>query len=219
MNAMPWGAMLRTGMNAVPDLLMGLAFLATWLEPTALGSNMLKYFIMLMLLEFITIHSAAFMAFAIISGTSKIAKILRVIGLGLFYSLFIWGYTFSEGELWPLAAFWLMILNRIFSVLFGESDASGKQMVLIVSWAWGVFWYLMAIFIAALAPLPAFGWTEEYVKSLSGSSSGLWFETPQSLMAAGFIYFTAVGIFELYSDTIGAKLSTGQKPAAGNSPS
>jgi hypothetical protein len=213
MNTIPFGMIVRTGLNSAPDLIMALAFLATWLEPNALGSNMQRYFVTIMLLEFITIHSAAFMAFAIIAGNSKIKKILRVIGLGAFYSLFIWSFTGSEGEVWPLAAFWLMILNRIFSVLFGEADALGKQMALMASWGWGVFWYLIAVFFTTLIPMPAFGWTEEHVKSLSGAASGLWFDTPQSLLAAGFIYFTAVGLFEIYSEKIAAKFSQDPRPS------
>ncbi len=196
-------------MNATPDLVMGLAFLATWIEPTALGSNMHIYFVTIMLLEFITIHSAAFMAFAIISGTSKIKKIIRVIGLGIFYSLFISAFTAGNSGIWPLYAFWLMILNRIFSVIFGETEAATQQVVLMFSWGWGVFCYLIAIFFTSMVPLPAFGWTEEYVKGLTGSASGLWFDTPQALMAAGFLYFTSVGIFELYGTKLASKVTQG----------
>ncbi|MFZ4620846.1 MAG: hypothetical protein ACOYNS_09815 [Bacteroidota bacterium] len=216
MKELTFGAMIKTGMNATPDLVMGLAFLATWIEPTALGSNMQKYFVTIMLLEFITIHSAAFMAFAIIAGNSKIKKILRVIGLGIFYSMFIWAFTVNDGELWPMYAFWLMILNRIFSVLFGESEGGSQQIMLMFNWGWGVFCYLIAIFFTSLVPLPAFGWTPEYVKGLTGSASGLWFDTPQSLMAAGFLYFTAVGIFELYSPKLASKVTMGSnKPLLG----
>lgn len=212
MKMMPPMMLFKTAVNSTPDLLMALAFLATWIEPEALGSNMQSYFVTIMLLEFITIHSAAFMAFAIIAGNSKIKKIIRVIGLGIFYSLFIWAFTASQGETWPFVAFWLMILNRIFSVLFGESNALGKQMVLMVSWGWGVFWYLIAIFLSVLIPLPVLGWTEEHVKSISGAASGLWFDTPQALFAAGFIYFTAVGLFELYSEKFAAKFSMDMSP-------
>lgn len=210
MSTMSPGMVFRTVVNSSPDLIMALAFLATWIEPNALGSNMQSYFVTIMLLEFITIHSAAFMAFAIIAGNSKIKKIIRVIGLGIFYSLFIWGFTATQGEMWPFVAFWLMILNRIFSVLFGESNALGKQMVLMVSWGWGVFWYLIAIFFTVLVPLPVFGWTEEHLKNITGAASGLWFDSPQSLMAAGFIYFTAVGLFELYSEKFATKFSMDQ---------
>ena len=199
MKDIPFLTIVRTGVNATPDLLMGLAFLATWIEPTALGPNMFTYCSTIMLLEFITIHSAGFMGFALLSGTSKIGKVLRAVGLGLFYSLFIWAFTADSGETWPLYAFWMLVLNRILSVLFEDSAEGSQQTLLMISWAWNVFCYLIGIFFTTFIALPRFGWTEEVTKQLGGKASGLWFESPQSLMAAGFLYFTAVGIFELYA--------------------
>lgn len=211
MNGLTIPPVVRSGLNASPDLIMGLAFLATWIEPTALGSDMHKYFVTIMLLEFMTIHSAAFMAFAIIAGTSKFKKFLRVIGLGVFYSLFIIAFTADQGEYWPLIAFWLMILNRIFTMLFDDSEPLGRYAVMTASWAWGVFCYIMAIAFTTILPLPAFGWTFEYLATISGNASGLWFDTPQALMAAGFLYFSAVALFELYSHRIVAKISIDPK--------
>ena len=199
MKEIPFLTVVRTGLNATPDLLMGLAFLATWIEPTAIGPNMFTYCSTIMLLEFITIHSAGFMGLALITGTSKIGKVLRAVGLGCFYSLFIWAFTVSGGESWPMVAFWLLVLNRILSVLLEDNADGSQQMFLMMSWGWNVFCYVIGIFLTTFIALPRFGWTEEMTKQLGGKASGLWFESPQSLMAAGFLYFTAVGIFELYA--------------------
>lgn len=207
MKLLTFQAGIKNGFSAAPDVMMGLAFLATWIVPDALGGNMHEYFITIMLLEFITIHSAGFMAWAIIDGTSKMIKILRVIGLGIFYSLFITAFTVSNGEWWPLWTFWLLIVNRIMTVLFSDESDGPRQVVLMTSWGWGVFCFVAAIMITVLLPVPAFGWTGEALKHLKFSGKGLWFDNPQSLMAAGFLYYTAVAWFELKSDKIAAKFA------------
>jgi len=199
---------MKSGLTAGPDLIMGLAFLATWIEPTALGEDMQIYFFMIMLLEFITIHSAAFMGWAIFVGTSKLMKVLRVIGLGLFYSLFVWAFASANNELWALGAFWLLVLNRIMAVLFGDGNSASFQMALVANWGIGVFCYVMVIMIALFLPIPKFGWTNEYVQQLTMPRAGLCFEDTQSMLATGFLYFSAVGIVELYSYKLTAKFST-----------
>lgn len=198
---------LKNSISATPDFVMGLAFLATWIEPTAIGGNMHTYFLMIMLLEFITIHSAGFMAWAIVAGTTKFKKSVQVIGLGIFYSLFIVAFTFMYGEWWPLGAFWLLVANRIMSVFLGDGNDTSRQIGLMLSWAWSVFCYVISIMITVALPMPEFGWTKEYVSRLTFSGGGLWFDTPQSLLAAGFLYFTSVAIFELYGHKLTAKFA------------
>ncbi len=200
--ALPTG--VKNGISATPDFIMGLAFLVTWIEPTAIGGNMHTYFLLIMLLEFITIHSAGFMAWAIFADASKFKRFARVIGLGMFYSLFIAAFSLMYGEWWPLGAFWLLVANRIMSALLGDGNDATRQIGLLASWAWSVFCYVLSIMITVVLPMPEFGWTKEYVSRLTFSGGGLWFENPQSLLAAGFLYFTSVAIFELY----GHKLTT-----------
>jgi len=207
MNGFSLPIWMKSGLTAGPDLIMGLAFLVTWIEPKALGENMQIYFLMIMFLEFITIHSAAFMGWAIIAGTSKFIKILRAIGLGMFYSLFVWTFALPNNEMWALSAFWLLVLNRIMAVLFGDENTATHQAMLMANWGMSVFCYVLSIFVTVFLPIPAFGWTSEYIQHLTTSGAGLWFEDPQSMLAAGFLYFFVVGVFELYSPKITEKLS------------
>lgn len=198
---------LKNTMDASPDFIMALAFLATWIEPTALGNNMLNYFSLIMLLEFIIIHSAGFMGFAIISGKTIFQKISRVIGLGLFYSLFVWAFCASTGETWPMAAFWILLLNRILGGIFEKESETTFQTVVMVRWGWSVFCYLISIAFSAMMPIPRFGWSDEIVQQLGSGGKGLWLEQPHTLLAAGFFYFLLISIFEMYGHRVTVKFA------------
>ncbi len=195
---------VKNGISASPDFLMALAFLVTWIEPTALGNDMLKYFMLIMLLEFITIHSAGFLGVAIITGKTTFQKIIRIIGLGILYSIFIGAFSMQAGDLWPLGAFWLLLLNRIMAVLFSTPSESSFQIVVMVNWAWSVFCYLISIMFSIILPLPWLGWNSEIAKHMGPGWEGLWFDQPHTLLAAGFFYFMLTGFFEMYSHKITA---------------
>lgn len=207
MKMIPLPIHLKNGISASPDFLMALAFFATWIDPTALGNDMLNYCMLIMLLEFITIHSAGFLGFAILLGKSKFQKILRVIGLGLLYSIFIWAFSGSSGEFWPLLTFWFLLLNRILGVLLGDDSSYSLKGVIIIRWAWSIFCFLMSIMITALLPIPQFGWSNTAVNSIPSTGSGLWIDEPQTLLAAGCIYFLSIGIFEMFSHLLTGKFA------------
>lgn len=190
---------VRRSVASSPNVILALAFFVTWVEPEALGAGMHRYFTMVLLLEFITIHSAAFMMWALLAGERVLAKILRAVALGLFYTLFILAFTADGGEQWPLAAFWLLVLNRIMTFVAGEGDEAARITLATASWVWSIFWYIAAVALSVMLPMPRFGWTSEYLALHPLPGKGLWFEDPQSLMAGGFIYFTAMALFDLYS--------------------
>ncbi len=197
---------LRSAVSSTPGLLMGLAFLVTWIEPEAIGENMVSYFSVIMMLEFLTIHSAAFMGWALIGGKNAFNKTVIVLGLGAFYSIFV--YIFSPpGEWWPLGAFWLLVLHRLATGLFGKQSDQNKRKHMTVAWGWSVFWYVISVVFAVMLPLPAFGWTADTVATLTATGPMLWFEDPQSLFAAGWLYFTAVGLFEFFGGRLTEKFS------------
>ncbi len=186
---------------------MALAFLATWIEPTALGDGMMKYFALIMLMEFITIHSAGFLGFVIISGKTKFQKISRVIGLGIFYSFFISSFTMPSGELWPLVTFWLLLFNRILGVLVGETSETSLQIIVIARWTWSLFCYVISMVISMKLPMPQFGWVDGISQQMGPGGAGIWYEQPHTLLAAGFMYFLLASIFEMYSHRLTATFS------------
>lgn len=207
MNVMPVSPVIRNSISAAPDLIMGLGFLVSWIDPNAGGEHTLHLYATIMTLEFFTIHSTAFLLFALFIGTSFLKKIVRTILIGSFYTVFMWSFCIQEGVWWPLWTFWLLILNRMMSVLIGENTKAFRQIAMLAMWGWSVVCYILAIVVTFVLPLPVWGWTNEYIRSLPKNAGGIWFAEPQTLFAAGFLYFTSVAVFELKAGNIMKKFS------------
>ena len=167
-----------------------------WIDPQRFGDQSVKYFMYVMLLEFIVVHSTVFLGHLRLMPWSRAKKTRSFVGLVLFYSLFAGGFALACGKPWPLLAFWGLSLAKFPSVvldpLSGEQGESGKQ-------AWAVMGaaYVLGAFITTLLPVPRLGITREIVTQQAFTSSGLWPEQPHRVIAFGVLYFTALGVFEL----------------------
>lgn len=181
--------------SSVPDFLMGLAFLVTWIEPTAIGDDMVSYLFQVMLVEFIIIHSAGFMGAIIYNDEPKAKKIKFLLGLSLFYLVFILGFSLGFRSWWPLIAFGGLMFNRLMSVLTGQAEEGKENEFVKNMWGINVFCYLVSVFTAILLPLPELGVTSENLSHLN--MSGDFVDEPHKMMAWGFLYFTFVGYFEM----------------------
>jgi hypothetical protein len=182
-------------LSSIPDFLMGLAFLATWIDPTSLGDDMVSYMFQVMLLEFIIIHSAGFMSGVIYGNSPRAQKIKIIIGLGLFYTLFVAGFAVGFNSWWPVIAFWGLMFNRMMSVLTGQTETGKENEFVKNLWGLNVFCYLVSIFVVIFLPLPALGVSSSDLSHLN--MSGDFVDQPEKMMAWGFLYFSMVGWFEL----------------------
>ena len=181
---------------ALPDLALGGVFLVAWIEPVLIGVERIREGLLLMLLEFIVIHSAAFMGTAAWGDRPPGKKATFVIGLGLFYTLFVAGFALAFSTWWPLIAFWGLTLNRLLGALIGQGEGDEKMLVQ-RGWATSTLFYLMAVFSTVFIPYPRLGVTPEVLAQVDLPGTGLWIDRPWSVMAAGFLYFTACGLSEL----------------------
>lgn len=196
--------------SSIPDFMMGFAFLATWVDPKALGEDMVSYLFQVMILEFIIIHSAGFMSVVIFGQYPRGKKIGILLGMGLFYTLFVAGFAVGFNSWWPVIAFWGLMFNRMLSVLTGQAGQGKGDDFVKSMWAATVVCYLVSVFAAILLPLPALGVSPEDLAHLD--ISGDFVDEPHRMLAWGFLYFTFVGLFELYSEKFTTKI-TGGDPA------
>ncbi len=186
-------------LSALPDFVLGASFLAAWIAPDQLPVTALRWLFLAVLMEFIIIHSSAFAGQVIVSGDARGRKVLRLIGLGLFYTLFAAGFALAFQSAGPLVAFWSLMLNRMTGVLFGQAPAGEEKSLIQRGWAGGVVCYLFACGASVVVPWPALGITDEVKARLALPSSGLWVEQPWRVYAAGFLYFTGIALLELDS--------------------
>lgn len=182
---------------AIPDLALGAAFLLVWLAPSPFGPNVLANLTLIMLLEFIIMHSSAFMGTVMFKPGPRKAKLHALLGLAGFYTLFVGGFSLGFKTAWPLVSFWLLSLNRMMGVLVGNAPRGEEQAFVRRSWAASAIAYLFGAFATVLLPVPRLGLTEAVVAAQDRIGSGLWVDQPHRLVAFGFLYFTAVGLSEL----------------------
>jgi len=195
---MPGRITLAATVAAAPDLLFAGVFLATWIVPTALGAQMVGYLMLTMLLEFVIMHSSGIMGTTAYGPLPGGRKTLAVVGLGLFYSLFVLGFCLAFGTWWPFVAFWTLTGNRLLGALIGQAPEGEEKRFVQQGWAVAALAYLVLAFFTTLVPMPALGITPEVVAGQHLPGSGLWVDQPQRVIAFGFLYFAAVGVSELH---------------------
>ena len=148
-----------------------------------------------MVLEFIIIHSSGFMSVVIYGNSPKVQKIKVVLGLGLFYFLFVGGFAFSFKSWWPVIAFGGLMFNRMMSILTGQAEAGKEYEFVKNMWGMHIFCYLISVFAVIFIPLPALGVSQNDLSHLN--ISGDFVDHPEKMMAWGFLYFSLIGWFEL----------------------
>jgi hypothetical protein len=182
---------------AVPDVALGLTLLVTWFAPFAMGPSTLSHAALLMVLEFIVIHSSAFMGLALFGDVGALHKTATVVGLGLFYSIFLVAFAYTQDQWWPVWAFSGLTANRLLNALFfkGSADAARRRMQ--QQWATSALLYVLWVIATAIVPLPAFGLTVDFVRESGIKGAGLWVHHPESLMVARAGYFLSQAYYEL----------------------
>jgi hypothetical protein len=185
-------------LSALPDLGLAGVFLATWIAPRWLGVDRIGHLLLVMLLEFIVVHSAGFMGVAALADHPRFSRATSILGLGAFYTLFVGGFALGFKTWWPLVAFWGLTLNRLLSVIIGPRPKGEAERIVRAGWAVGAMAYLGAVFLTTPFPVPRLGVTRAVVEAAHLPGSGLWIDEPHRVLAAGFLYFLIVGISEVF---------------------
>lgn len=184
---------------ALPDFGLAALFLATWIAPDLVGAHRIGTLLLVMLLEFIVVHSAGFMGAAAFGEGGRAQRLTWILGLGVFYTVFVGAFGAAFGTWWPLGAFWALVLNRLLGVLVGQVPSDEGKMLIMRGWAVSVMAYLGAVFATVLLPVPELGIDARVRAAANLSGGGLWIDEPQRVIAAGFLYFTVLGLSELAS--------------------
>lgn len=200
---------------AIPDLLLAGTALVTWIDPAILGAEKVHYFVLLMLLEFIVVHSAGFMGVVAYGKASRAARGAAMLGFALFYTLFVGAFSLSFHEWWPLIAFWVLVINRLAGALLGQASDENTRGLVRAGWAAGVAFYLLAAFATILIPIPTLGITPEVVAAQHFPGSGLWIEQPWRTVAMATLYFGLQGWWSLVGYRRVERLAGGAGRAGG----
>jgi hypothetical protein len=183
---------------SAPDVALAVIYLVVWIAPDLAPRGTASWLMFGMMLEFIIIHSSAFMGTIAFSNAPPRARALTMIGLGGFYTLFVGSIALITKSLWPLVSFWLLLINRVLGVLLGQSPKGEEKRFIAVGWGVSVLFYLAGAFITTLFPIPHLGVTPSVVDSFDLPGSGLWVEQPHRVLAFGFLYYAGIAVSEAF---------------------
>jgi hypothetical protein len=180
--------LLRRFFAALPDAISASVFVAAWLYPLRWGTPLVGNLVLVMLLEFLLVHSSGFLGMTMLDDSaSRLRKTLVVLGFGVFYMAFVLAFAFIFERTWAIAAFSWLLVSKLATIWFGPGTADSERQQAL--WGVSVVCYVLGAFVTAIAPLPRFGITPEVVGQLGLPGSGLWVEQPHTVMAFGALYF------------------------------
>jgi hypothetical protein len=187
----------RIGPSLSNFALAGL-FLVTWLDPGRLGAGAVAYAVLLMLLEFVVMHSSAFLGSASFAPGPRRARVVALLGLSAFYFVFVAGFALAFGSWWPVTSFLVLTVNRILAYVAAALPSGEEQIAIQRGLAASALLYLSGAFVTVFLPIPRLGITAGWLAAHPLPSSGLWVEEPQRPVVFGLLYFTALGVSEWF---------------------
>lgn len=178
---------------AIPDVVTAAAYLCAWIAPLQFGDGVVKSLMLMLLMEFLVVHSGGFIGLTVLSETvSRRAKTAAITGFGAFYLLFAGAFSLAFHSWWPVASFcWLLAAKfaQVWLAPLPRADEAQRQTTL---WGLSVVAYLAAVFAGIVLPVPALGVSAAIIPQLGLSGGGLWIDRPQTALASGMLYFAAL---------------------------
>ena len=197
----PLKTVLRLLWSGGMDVWFALVFLITWIAPGTFGARTVHHLTFVMVLEFIIVHASGFMGALANRESIRSVRAGQFFGLITLYTVFALSFSSMYGNLWPLFAFWTLMLSRFPAVVLRPPDFNG-QFVLMANWAGMVFLYVMGVFLTAVAPIPRLGVTPEVVALQEFGIGGLWPEEPHRALAFGTLYFTGLAVLAVINEAV-----------------
>ena len=177
-------------LSAVPDAVNATLFLLAWLAPTLIGPHWIKTMMLVMLFEFICIHSSAFMmGIGEQKSMSRVQRSLAMLGLGTVYLGLAAAFSLIFEAWWPVFAFLWLLLGKIVALWSHQGTTPHYGQFV---WAMSTGLFIAAVVLGAVIPFPALMITEEVRAQAAIPGSGLWVDNPQRMLASGAAYFGAM---------------------------
>jgi hypothetical protein len=146
--------------HALPDAITASIFLYAWLAPLAWRKTLVGELMLVMLVEFILIHSAPFLGNIVLASNLPMKKRLKVFaGFTAFYSLFIGAFALGFKSWLPVIAFAWLISAKLVSLVPGSQHSERDRQRMRGYWAVSAGYYLLAVFATLFLPMPEFGIT------------------------------------------------------------
>ena len=182
--------------SAIPYFLLVVTLIRVWVAPMSVDhGRWVPFAVGLMCLEFVVLHSGAFMGALAVGDVPTRRKVMAFLALAALYGLFALGFSLAIGTWSLMRIYGLLMAGRFLTVMAASSE--GKVLLILRSGV-GVAAYLASVFLTLFVPIPSGGISYAVLDEVyPDRGSGVWEQNPEVAIAAGVIYFTALGVFEL----------------------
>lgn len=179
--------------NALPDTVTSATFLCAWIAPGLIGYDRVRDLLLLMLIEFIVMHSGAFTSVTLgAENVSRTKRALSLAGLTAFYLMFVLGFSLAFGSTWPIWGFLWLFVSRFLLLFTSSAQMTTKMQRMFGGWIVSAIAYLGGVFATIILPLPRLGITPQAIAAMHLPGTGLWVEKPWTVLAFGTLYFAVL---------------------------
>lgn len=184
--------------HSLPDAVTAGIFLYAWIAPFHWRETLVAELLLVMVVEFILIHSAPFLGSIVLASTATLqTRLMLFAGLTTFYGLFISAYAYAFESWMPVIAFAWLISAKLVSIASDRQHNNHQKLRMRGYWAASFGYYLLAVFATALIPFPELGITRYGSAYGISGDSGAWVRHPHTVIAAGFLYFGLLAVTKL----------------------
>lgn len=182
--------------GGLPLLAVSAILLKIWIDPLSVaGGDWVMLGAMIIMVEFLLLHSGAFMAVGPVVCRKTVHQVAWFFGFGALYAGFFIGVAVWVGKayvVWLLAG---VMLSRLLTLLILR-DKRGTLLMLQRS-AFGIMILLLSMFVVFI-PFPELGISESIRQQIFGRPSDMLSEHPERFLAWGVTYFTLTGMIETW---------------------
>jgi hypothetical protein len=185
---------------ALPDGLTATVFMWTWIDPATIGGPArVKNLMLVMLFEFLAMHSSAMIGSVVISDMSRVKRFGALIGLSAAYLLFVLAFAAAFSSTWPIWVFAWLFVCRFWYLIANPTTSEDAARRMQESWGVSGVAYLLGVFITVLLPLPRLGITPDFVATIGfpEKMTGAWIDRPWIVLAFGAFYFGLLALSKL----------------------
>lgn len=183
--------------SSLPDFALATGYLITWIAPYTFGDGVVRLLVIMIMFEFIILHSSALLMAFILGGFSSRGSLIGFIGLSAIYFVFAVGLSVLINAWWPFFTILLLTVNRALMMRQSGRTPARRQFSLIISWVMGFLAYAAALVLCGSLTLPVFGATPEVGALQMPDVGGSFVEEPHTALSAGFVYYLTVALLEV----------------------
>lgn len=181
--------------SASADLVTASVCIAVWWAPQSWPEDLLRSTALIMLIEFLSIHSLIIAPVLAVLLTERWPYAGLILILLLYLGVAV-GVSVALQTWWPTVFFAWLLLSRYVLPMWNIGGGD-EHIDLGKVWLVSTLLWLLLIFASLILPVPALGWDADAIARLGLPGGGIWVDQPHRLLAFAASYFLLLAAFKL----------------------